>query len=210
MSEDGGGDGGGGGVEDSTGGEDLSTGYGGNSDYGYSESGVYASPGVQANAGVHAFYSNTGAPGSIPVDESGTANRNAQREYNQSIGGGAFTPLPTIQPFKSAYPAGYQPGLDTGKTGPLDRGSSQPKQPAQSMKPKEEEKPKGGGAGSPSQPVITQGPAPQENPYAVERNPYPFSPVVPVAGSGVKKAFFEAQSDLLKAMMPGWLAAGRG
>jgi hypothetical protein len=48
-------------------------------------------------------------------------------------------------------------------------------------------------------------PNPTAGMYDVKPNPLPFQPLIPVAGSGVKRAFFSAQEDLLKAMAPYWL-----
>ena len=81
----------------------------------------------------------------------------------------------------------------------------------QTMQPKEEaKKEKAPGGGGMSKAAGSSAPAPDwmtgkgSPDYSVERNPFPFQPVVPVAGSGVKRTFFEAQNDLLKTLLPYW------
>lgn len=48
-------------------------------------------------------------------------------------------------------------------------------------------------------------PDPTAGMYDVKPNPLPFQPIIPTPGSGMKRAFFSAQEDLLKAMAPYWL-----
>jgi hypothetical protein len=208
MADDGdnGGDGGDGGMlEDNA--PALETGYPTPDSWGNSETGVLSHPNIAASGSFS--YTNVGTPGYQTIDESGDKNRNAQRMYNQGIKGGAFTPMPDVKPFQSAYPAGYQPGLDTGLQGHGGGTQSMMPQEKPPEKPQEEKKPGGAmskGSTAPAPDWMTGKGSPD---YRVQRNPYPFTPVVPVAGSGVKKTFFEAQQELLKAMMPGWIAQGK-
>jgi len=207
--------------DDSSGGNATgSTGYGsgdstGSPYSGNSETGSFSLPNVDASSEVSS-YSNTGAPGSQPLPETWTGTDEVRRQANVLEQASSKTmPSSTPSPSSSMLPssAGRSTSQSAGRSGPVPEyspGASNPNsdyQPAAQPPEAEKKSSLPGQDGNP--PIKTMGPAKAENPYAVGRSALPFQPTIPIAGSGVKRAFFNEQSDLLKAMLPGWVAAGK-
>jgi len=196
MSEDGGGEGGdvGGDVGGDDNSSDGSTGYGSGSQYGgYSETGSLSSANNQASS---YNYSNTGAPGSSPLPETWGRRDEINRQANV-LEQAKSKQMPSTTPYGPSAPSSMMPA-----------GSGQKPQTPEMKLPeppkKEEEKPNKNMPGQGGVPPIKTAIPKYDNPYEVERNPFPFMPQMPVAGSGVKRSFYSAQAELLKTMLPYW------
>lgn len=180
--------------------EGSTTNYG-ESRWAHSERGPNSLPNVQSQS-----FSNTGVPGSMYIQDRTPTSPGADA-VDTLARGSAWSSWVNNYLQRNQAPSTLMPSSMTSGMNTPSRSMSQEEEDPQK---KPEQKPTGGGGGG--MPMSKPGYKPNTfvNEHAVQPNPFPFQPVIPQEGSGMKRSFFTTQASLLQAMMPYWKMAQGG
>jgi hypothetical protein len=150
----------------------------------------------EASGAINA-YTNVGTPGSKQITDTagyGTQTQGSSFQDQAAWFEAQKKENDALVASNWGRPKGNQSATESQKQ------SSQPEAP----KPPEQKKEESKSSGGMSAPVKSAGPAMNPFPSNVIYSKQMPQITMPVPGSGVKKAFFDAQADTLKAMLPYW------